>query len=134
MIPVTDEIMDEDVEIVEMPSKTYKLNTDTDKVQGMCDELDAMRQAILKALGTERYDYVIYSWDYGVEFTDLIGKSVMYAVPEIKRRIEDALSVDDRIFSCDNFQFDTSQKGIVAVSFTVSTTFGNVDIESEVNI
>ena len=134
MIPVTDELMDEDVEIVEMPSKTYKLNPDNDNVQGICDDIDAVRQAIMKALDTERYEHIIYSWDYGVEFTDLIGTSVMYAVPEIQRRIEDALSIDDRILSCDNFQFDTSTKGVVAVSFTVNTIFGEVDIEREVNI
>jgi phage baseplate assembly protein W len=85
-----------------------------------------MRQVIFKILNTERYDYVIYSWNYGIELSDLFGKPVMYACPEIERRVKEALTQDDRIKSVDSFEFDTTKRGAVAVKFTAHTIFGDI--------
>jgi hypothetical protein len=58
----------------------------------------------------------------------------MYVCPEIERRVKDALLQDDRITGVDNFEFDTSTKGVVSVTFTVHTFFGDVNEEMVVNI
>ena len=54
-------------------SRTWKLNTGAGTIAGTTDEKDAMMQAIYLILSTERYQYLIYGWDYGIETGDLIG-------------------------------------------------------------
>ena len=74
-------------------------------------------------LNTERYQYLIYSWDYGVELLDLFGEPISYVCPELERRITEALLQDDRIEEVDGFEFEVSG-GTVKASFTVHTVFG----------
>ena len=109
------------------------MHLDQNIISGFCDELEAMRQVIYKILNTERYQYIIYSWGYGIELVDLYGEPLTYVCPELQRRITEALVQDDRIESVDNFIFDTSEKKIVKVTFTVHTIFGSVEGEKVVN-
>ncbi len=134
MIPVLSEENEEldAVEIEEAPTLTYKMDNDQGKIAGRAEGLEAVRQAVYKILQTERYEYPIYSGDYGIELKDLYGQPVSYVCPELERRITEALLWDSRIESVDNFRFDTSKKGIVTVSFTVGTVFGKIGTEKEV--
>lgn len=120
-------------EIEEQPSKTFKMNLGDMSVRGYADELEAMKQAVYKILMTERFRYVMYSGNYGMETEDLFGREVSYVCPELERRITEALTWDDRIESVDNFAFDISKRGVVKVSFTVHTVFGDIDAQREVN-
>ena len=54
-------------------------------------------------------------------------------MPEIKKRITEALVQDDRIKYVDGFEFDLSEKRTVNVKFTVHTIFGNVQEGKAVN-
>lgn len=118
----------------EQPSKTYQMQKEEERIAGTMDGLEAMKQTIYKILSTERYQHVIYSWNYGVELVDLIGKPVSYCLPEIERRITEALLQDDRIKEVSNFQFDTKKRGCVHVTFCVKTTQGELAAEKEVQI
>ena len=60
-----------------------------------------------------RYKHIIYSSDYGVELADLFGKPMPYVIPEIPRRIEEALLVDDRINKVDGFDLKYDKQGNV---------------------
>ncbi|MBR5582986.1 MAG: DUF2634 domain-containing protein [Lachnospiraceae bacterium] len=133
MIPSTNTILTSDLELEMLPSKNYKMQIDNDSINGACDKLEAMKQVIYKILNTERYQNVIYSWNYGVELLDLLGEPVSYVCPELKRRITEALVQDDRIESVENFEFDISEKRTVKVTFTVLTIFGNIESEKVVN-
>ena len=136
MIPSTAEILFQDFEqfeIAPQPTYTYQMHLDRSLVRGHTDELKAMEQAIYKILFTERYRYIIYSGNYGIELLDLFGQPVSYVCPELERRITEALTWDDRIESVDNFEFNTSKKGVVAVSFTAHTVFGDVKEKRSVN-
>lgn len=84
-------------------------------------------------LNTERYEYLIYTWGYGVEFKDLYGEPITYACPEIKRRITEALLMDERIIDVTDFEFDYSNKGEIHTSFTVNTIYGDLEEETVVN-
>ena len=143
MIPVNYEEEEEDLqadfEMEEDPSLTYAMQvtagSDKDSTfLGMADGEEAIRQAVLKILNTERYEHEIYSWDYGVELADLIGKPMAYVLSELDRRITDALTADDRIQSVENFTAEVAGKRSVHVSFTVVTANGELDIESEVDV
>lgn len=119
-------------EYVRQPSYTHKLNGTT--VVGCVDNLDAYKQAVFKILNTERYEYIIYSWDYGVELKDLIGQPIYYVVPELEARITEAIMQDDRTISVSNFEFDTSKLGVVAVSFECTSIYGEIEMELSVEI
>ena len=120
--------------VATQPSKQHRMNLDKNRILGTCDSLEAIKQSVFKILNTERYAYLIYSWGYGIELMDLYGQSPMYVCPEIERRVKEALLQDDRITGIDNFEFDTSRKGVVSVTFTVHTFFGDVNEEMVVNI
>ncbi len=133
MIPSTVGFLNNDFEIKEQPSFTYRMQPDKKLLRGYTDGLEAVKQAIFKIIMTERYQYIMYSWNYGIELLDLFGEPVTYVCPELKRRISEALLCDDRIWSVDNFEFDFPQKGVVHVVFTTHTIFGDVQAEREVN-
>ena len=118
-----------DVEFETMPSLTYGIDFENKRIGGMVDQHDAIRQAILKVLNTERYRYLAYTWNYGVELEDLFGKAIPYVCPEIERRITEALEWDDRINKVHDFEFDLSVWNVVSVSFICDTIFGDVAIE-----
>lgn len=120
-------------EIKQQPSKTYKIDLDKNKIRGYIDELEAVKQAVYKILNTERYKYLIYSWNYGIELADLFGEPIPYVYSELKRRISEALTQDDRIESVDAFSF-TNKKGVVLATFTVHTIYGDIDAEKEVAV
>ena len=133
MIPSTNTILSSDLEVVSQPSKNYRMHLDRNIINGCCDGLEAMRQVVFKILNTERYQHIIYSWDYGVELMDLFGEPVAYVCSELQRRITEALIQDDRIDSVDGFDFNTSEKRTVRVTFTVHTSFGSLESEKVVN-
>lgn len=133
MIPSTNTILSTDLEVETQSSKNYKMHLEQNIVNGFCDGLEAMQQVIHKILNTERYQHIIYSWNFGIELLDLYGEPVTYVYPELERRITEALVQDDRIESVDNFEFDTSEKRTVKATFTVHTIFGNVESEKVVN-
>lgn len=134
MIPRMHGFLNEDFEIEQQPSRTYKMYLEQEVINGFTDELDAMKQTIYMILNTERYQYIIYSWNYGIELADLFGEPVTYVCPELERRITEALTQDERILSVDAFSFDLSVKGKVHVTFIVHTIFGEVEAEKVVNI
>ena len=131
MIPADNEILTEDLELEEeMPSKDYRLQLDGNQIIGSVDEVESMRQVVYKILSTERYNYQIYSWDYGVELAALFGKPMSFVIPEVKRRITEALLQDDRIESVDSFFFERNRNKL-RIIFNVHTTFGEFEEEIE---
>jgi hypothetical protein len=132
MIPSTNGFLSQDFIIEEQSSRTYRMNFEQLNIRGFTDKQEAMKQVIYKILNTERYQYIIYSWNFGVELLDLYGEPILYVLPEIKRRISEALTQDTRISSVDNFNFEVD-KGKVHTRFIAHTIFGDVPIEKAVN-
>lgn len=133
MLPAVNDDLQKDFNIEEETSYTYKLDLDNSTIAGYVDDLEAMKQAIYLILNIERYEYLIYSWNYGIELNDLYGQPIPFVLPELKRRITEALVQDSRILGVDNFSFETN-KGKVHATFTVHTIFGDVEAERVVTI
>lgn len=125
-----DDLDDIDLAEARMPSFTFKVNSETQKVKGFTDLADALSQAIFHILSIERYQYVIYPQSYGSEIADLIGRPKDYAASELKRTISEALLQDDRIESVDNWSFEFGRNTVTA-SFTVSSIFGEFEIRGD---
>lgn len=133
MIPQVQDDLKQGFTIKEVPSRTFKMNPEREIISGRIDELEAVKQAIYLILSVERYEYLIHSWNYGVELKDLFGQPVSFCLPEIKRRISEALLQDDRITAVDDFDFDV-EKGEITAIFTVTTIYGDIAVEKEVVI
>ena len=134
MIPSASGFPSTDYEVQTYPTYTYKMWLEEGVIRGYTDYKEAMKQVIYCILSTERYKYVIYSWNYGVELADLFGMPTSFVCPELERRITEALTWDSRIESVDDFEFDLTTKGVVAVTFKVNTIYGSVDASWEVNV
>lgn len=137
MIPKATSVLNlqHDVDVATEPTKTYKLNLDAAKITGFTDGLGAINQYIFKVLNTERYEYLIYSWNYGVELEDLFGLPKTFLYPELKRRITEALMQDNRISEVSDFIFlKADKRNSVLVQFTVKSIFGELEEEMVVRV
>ena len=133
MIPSINNVLTADMTVAQENTKSYKLNIASNRIIGTVDGIEAVKQSIYKILNTERYQYIIYSWNYGIELIDRYGKDDAFVIPELERRIKDALSTDDRIVECDEFSFVISDKHSIGITFTARTIYGNLEIEKEVS-
>ncbi|RXI46259.1 DUF2634 domain-containing protein [Clostridium tetani] len=125
-------VLDENIEVEENhiePTKTYKIKDD--RIVGFCDGIEALKQAIQLILCTERYEYLIYSDDYGSELKGLIGKDRDIAESEYKRRIKEALVQDERVNNVDNFIFNYDSDNVL-IEFIVFSIYGEFSIKKEV--
>lgn len=112
-------------------SKTYKIIDNN--LSGYVDEIESLKQAIFKVLNTERYEYPIYSFDYGIELESLIGKDSDYVKIELKRRIEECLLEDERVQEVNDFEFIQDGESLIC-SFYVISIYGEISITKEVDI
>lgn len=103
-------------------TRTYKVDPYNKRIIGTTDGQPAIEQAILKNFDTERFAYVIYSKNYGIELEKYIGKDYDFIRSDLQRAIEECLLVDARIYSINNLQF--TQEGLDYMSITM-------DIETE---
>lgn len=119
-----------DIEILNknMTWETYRMQNES--IKGRVDGAEALKQAIYKILMTERYCYVIYDRNYGVELSDLIGKDRHYVCAVLKGRVEDALLYDKRIKGIANWTLTVKKNSILA-EFTAETESGDIDIINE---
>lgn len=122
---------DEDGEDEEESSRTYKLDLDKGRIIGMIDGIEAVEQSIRKAVATPRFDCLIYDDQYGSESAN--GDMATDATESFKESaiegfIRDALSQDTRITDIGDFSFEFEDDNVY-VSFSVSTIFGDLQIE-----
>lgn len=126
-----------DITVKELATKTHRMELyEGNYILGFVDSLKAMEQAIYKIIRTERYKYIIYSWNYGIELEDLFGMPVEYCVVELERRILEALLQDNRITAVNGFEFDTeSERGTILIKkFVAETVFGEIQINDGLSV
>jgi len=143
MIPETSGLIETEIILEEPSSRTFFINFDEGRLgfdfdgEGgssvFIDDLKAMRQTVFCILNTERYEHLIYSWDYGSEMRDLTGMDEDIVLSEIERRITVALLEDSRIISVGDFEFEEDKKQ-TSCAFRVSTIYGDLVMEQEVDV
>ena len=93
---------------------------------------DALAVWIYKALKTERFSYLVYSWQYGIELKPFIGKvmGVEERYSELKRVITECLMVNPYIKSIDSYSFVPENRGeLVHVRITLTTIYEEVKLD-----
>lgn len=118
-------------EAEEQPSLTYRLDLENGRIAGRIDKLEAVNQAIRKAIITPRFKCLIYDNQYGCEAEGAViakdaGREYMEAVTE--GFVKDALRPDTRILSVYDFQFEFKEDRAY-VFFRADTIFGETQIE-----
>ncbi len=94
-------------------------------------EQEAIKVWCYKALKTERFSYLAYSWQYGIELYPFIGKvmSVQERYSELKRVIIECLMVNPYILSIDSVEFEQEKHGNeVNTTIIMTTVYGEVSL------
>lgn len=90
---------------------------------------EAIKIWIWKALHSQRYRYLAYSWDYGHELEELIGQGLSEEATksESERYINEVLLVNEYItnVSITDISIDGSK---ISINFTVTTIYGEVSM------
>jgi len=113
--------------------KEYEIDFKTGQLTGRIVEgVEAIKVWIWLVLQTPRYRYYIYSWDYGNEFEELIGRgySEEYINAEAQRMTEDCLLVNEYIESITDFSVGMENDQLT-ISFTANTIYGTIQFDNE---
>lgn len=117
-------------EAEEQPSLTYRLDLENGRIVGQIDELEAVNQAIRKAILTPRFKCLIYDNQYGSEVEEaIISKDAApeYIEAVTEGFIKDALRPDTRVLSIYDFHFEFREDA-AHISFRADTIFGETEI------
>ena len=114
------------IEYQQYPSRTWNVNTDTQRIEGDTDRLPSVQQAAEIILNTQRFRWQIYRPFSGVHLEDLIGQESDFVGAELQRRIKEALAVDERIQGISDFSFYMKEDSMM-VQFRVNTVYGLTD-------
>lgn len=123
----------EEIENSDVPSD-FEIDFDTGKLTGkIISGKDAVVQWVRIVLGINRYYYEQYSWNFGSELQELIGKggSIESLKTEAERMILDALHTSEYINSIEDMNIEIEGEKLTA-KFTIITSFG--DSEVEINV
>lgn len=123
-----------EVKFVRYPIQEWILDEDSLHLGDVQQTLEAISQDIKFTLSTERNKYPIMGSNFGVEFSDLIGEDRDYVRAQLKKRITDAISIDDRVDSLSNFEFSYPDANSIVISFIVETKLGKVGMSTEIII
>lgn len=130
------DIEDEEIEIEneeakeEVEPKEYGVDFATGQLTGeIVTGKDAIAVWCWFALHTKRYAHEQYSWDYGIELQDLIGKSysIEYIESEAGRMIEECLTVNEYVQGIDGLTV-TLEKDKLTCTFKIITDYGEVEM------
>lgn len=113
-------------------TRTYKVDYYNKRIIGTTDGQPAIEQAILKNFDTERFAYVIYSKNYGIELEKYIGKDYDFIRSDLQRAIEECLLVDARIYSINNLQFTQESLDYMSITMDIETEQGVLTTTLEV--
>lgn len=90
---------------------------------------EAIEVWVYKALKTERYEHLAYSWQYGIEVKKFIGLVMQTGdrMDELKRVIVDCLMINPYIQSVDSVEM--SQEGRkMTCQISLTTVYGEVTV------
>lgn len=101
-------------------------NGDFKEIEG----IEAIKVWCYKAIKTNRYEHSIYSWDYGCEISELIGRGYTKGLieAETERYIKEALLINKYIIdvSVTDITFDET---LLTVTVKIETIYGEGEVK-----
>lgn len=122
-------VVEEDAE--EYVIRDFEIDFSTMKMTGrIVENLDAIEMWVQLALRTKRYEWLIFSWDYGEEYTDLLGYSYTkeYLDSEVERMITECVTQHPYITGIEDLTVEVEEEHL-HITFTLITDFGEVEID-----
>lgn len=126
--------LNESLDAASQPTYTYYVDIDTNQILRMCDGFEAVKQAFNLLINTQRFIHQGFTSDYGMDWSDLIGRPVDYIISETQARLKDAIKPDSRFVSVDlssNNPYTIDGDSII-MNFEVITVFGGFETSMEV--
>lgn len=114
--------------------REYELDFATGRLTGrIVTGVDALCIWAYLALKAQRYRWVIYSWQYGEEYTNLIGYSFDedYLYSEVKRYIEECLFINEHITAIEDLTVSQVKEKLY-VKFKLVTDVGSKEVAIDV--
>lgn len=121
-------------EVTASSIREYEIDFKTGKLTGRIVEgVDALAIWAYLAINAVRYKWVIYSWYYGAEITNLIGYSYSeeYLQSEIQRYIEECILENEYITGIEDLEV-SQIKDKLYIKFRLITTVGSKEVELNV--
>lgn len=121
-------------EVLASSIREYEIDFKTKQLTGRIVEgVDALCVWAYLALSAKRYRWVIYSWYYGEEYTNLIGYSYSeeYLRSEVKRYMEECLLENEHITGIEDLEV-SQIKDKLSIRFTLVTAVGSKEMELDV--
>lgn len=91
--------------------------------------VEALKVWVYKAIKIDRFQYQIYSWNYGSEVSYLMGMGYTPSLisSELKRYIEEAILINPLIKDIEVSEMNFSE-GVLEATVKVNTVFGQVEV------
>lgn len=115
-------------------SKRVRINFSTGQLTGQIVEgKEAIKVWIWCCLQTQRFRYPIYSWDYGADMEQYIGRAVSreFLQTDCEDEIRSAMLVNPYISDVTDFNVERKDDQM-HISFRVITRFGEMEVEQSV--
>lgn len=112
----------------------YEVDFESGKLTGRkISGKEDVKQWIHIALSIDRYHYTQYSWEYGSELRELIGKHYdeAYIMTEAKRMVEEAVMQNEKITGIRDFKC-SMKCSTLTMSFTAETIYGEIEVSENV--
>ncbi len=114
--------------------REYGIDFNTGELTGkIVTGVDALCVWAYLALKAKRYKWVIYSWQYGEEYTNLIGNGYDedYLYSEVRRYIQECLFVNEHITAIKDLEV-SQEKELLQIRFTMVTDVGTKEVKVSV--
>ena len=121
-------------EVTASSIREYELDFKAGRLTGRIVEgVDALCVWAYLALNAKRYRWVIYSWQYGEEYTNLIGYSFDedYLYSEVKRYIEECLFINEHIIGIEDLTVNQVNEKLY-IRFRMITDVGSKEVSMDV--
>lgn len=94
---------------------------------------EAIKTWVYKTMKTERFRYLIYSWDFGSELDGLIGQSYTPNLTKAEsiRYIKEALLINPYIRNVSNVEV-TFDRGKLYITAKLETIYGETEVNANV--
>ena len=115
-------------------SSIYYETAQVDRISGFIDDKDAIKQAVYHILSIERYSYLIYDDNYGVELQQYIGQDFEYLKVTIQKTLEEALMQDERIISIEVIDIEKIDNETANVKLLIQANVGEIQMEVNINV
>ena len=121
-------------EVTASSIREYELDFKSGRLTGrIVTGVDALCVWAYLALKAQRYRWVIYSWGYGNDVYELIGKSYSedYLKSECRRYMEECLFENEHIIGINNLEV-SQIKDVLRIKFKMITDVGSKEVEMNV--